>query len=153
MKQRIHALAGTLAFFTIAVFWISTAVSELFGSPSDIAAVKQSILWGLLILVPALIATGGTGTSLAYRRAGPKLDRKKRRMPVIAANGLMILVPSAFFLAYKAGLGEFDTWFYAVQALELGAGAINLTLMALNIRDGMLLSGRIRRNRPSRVET
>ena len=153
MKQRVHAIAGVMAFVTIAVFWTSTVVSELFGSPSDIATVKAAILWGLLVLVPALAVTGGSGNSLAYRRAGPKLDRKKRRMPVIASNGLLILVPSAFFLAHKAGAGEFDTWFYAVQALELGAGAINLTLIGLNIRDGLLLSGRLRRSRPSRVGT
>ena len=67
-------------------------------------------------------------------------------MPVIAFNGLLILVPSAFFLAYKAGSGDFDTSFYAVQALELVAGAVNLSLIGLNIRDGLRLSGRLRRS-------
>jgi len=33
-----------------------------------------------------------------------------------------------------------------VQAVELVAGAINLTLMFLNIRDGLRLTGRLRSN-------
>ncbi|MCZ8500999.1 hypothetical protein O9853_07505 [Vibrio lentus] len=35
-----------------------------------------------------------------------------------------------------ASSGELDTVFYGVQALELIAGATNLTLMSLNIMDG-----------------
>jgi hypothetical protein len=30
-----------------------------------------------------------------------------------------------------------DTWFYSIQAIELLAGGVNLSLMALNIRDGV----------------
>jgi len=45
-----------------------------------------------------------------------------------------------------AAAGEFNTAFYAVQALELVAGAANLTLMGMNIRDGLTLSGRLRPN-------
>jgi hypothetical protein len=33
--------------------------------------------------------------------------------------------------------------FYGVQALELLAGAVNLSLIAMNMRDGLRLSGRI----------
>ncbi len=58
-------------------------------------------------------------------------------MPLIAANGVLVLIPSALFLAYKARAGEFDMTFYAVQALELVAGAANITLLGLNIRDGL----------------
>jgi CDGSH-type Zn-finger protein len=64
-------------------------------------------------------------------------------MPFIAANGLVILLPSAFYLASKAAAGEFDGWFYAAQGLELIAGAANLTMMGLNIRDGLTMTGRI----------
>ena len=39
-------------------------------------------------------------------------------------------------------LGEFDTWFYAVQAVELSVGAMQLTLLAMNFRDGLALSGK-----------
>lgn len=46
-------------------------------------------------------------------------------------------------LYYYAYAGVFDTKFYLVQAAELLAGAINLTLMGLNMRDGLRLSGHI----------
>jgi hypothetical protein len=66
-------------------------------------------------------------------------------MPLIAANGLLVLIPSALFLASKASAGEFDTAFYAVQAIELAAGAANIMLLGLNMRDGLKMSGRLRR--------
>ena len=65
-------------------------------------------------------------------------------MPFIAANGLLILVPAAIFLSVRAQAGMFDGAFYAVQAVELLAGAINVTLIGLNIRDGLRLSRRRR---------
>ena len=147
MKKRIHAVAGVLGFTTIAAFWTSTVLAELFGSPADIAAVKETILWGMIILVPTMIITAGSGQALGRNRVGPKIERKKRRMPIIALNGLLVLVPSAVFLAHRASAGQFDSWFYGIQAVELVAGVINLSLMGMNIRDGLLLSGRMRRSR------
>jgi len=70
---------------------------------------------------------------------------KKKRMPVIALNGLLILLPAAFYLQSKAAVGDFDAQFYLVQALELVAGALNLTLMGFNIRDGLTMTGRLGR--------
>ena len=66
-------------------------------------------------------------------------------MPLIAANGILVLVPSAVFLAMKARAGVFDTAFYTVQAVELVAGAFNLVLIGRNIADGLAISGRLRR--------
>ncbi len=37
--------------------------------------------------------------------------------------------------------GEFDANFYAVQALELAAGAVNITLLGFNLRDGLRMKG------------
>ncbi|WP_209347125.1 hypothetical protein [Pontixanthobacter sp. CEM42] len=147
MKTRIHAIAGAIGFLTILTFWSSTVISELFGSHSTIASVKQAVLYGMALLIPALMITGGSGMSLGARRKDPKTLAKKKRMPFIAANGLLILVPSAMFLASKADARAFDGWFYGVQVLELVAGAINLTLMGLNIRDGLMMTGRIRRQK------
>jgi hypothetical protein len=63
-------------------------------------------------------------------------------MPFIAANGIIVLMPAAFYLALLASRGDFGRIFYAVQAVELIAGAFNLSLMVLNIRDGLRLTGR-----------
>lgn len=142
MIKLVHPAAGALAMAMIAGFWLSTAVSELFAGPATVTTVKTLIPYGFVVLIPALAATGLTGRGLAKRFRGPIVAAKQKRMAVIAANGILVLVPSALFLSYKAQAGAFDTAFYAVQAVELVAGAVNLSLLALNMRDGLRLSRR-----------
>ncbi len=145
MMSRIHPVAGALALLTISVFWLSTAACELLGSEAAVTAVKTTIPWGFFLLVPALAIAGATGTALAKRRPGGLAGRKLKRMPFIAANGILVLIPSALLLAHKAAAGEFDDLFRAVQAVELAAGAVNIALLGLNMRDGLRLTGRLRR--------
>lgn len=140
MPRIIHPLAGLVAMLTIATFWISTAVSELFASEATVIAVKTTIPWGFILLAPALAATGGSGFSLSEGQRNGLVGTKLRRMPFIGANGLLVLIPAALFLASKARAGEFDAAFYAVQALELVAGAVNFALLSLSMRDGMALT-------------
>jgi hypothetical protein len=64
-------------------------------------------------------------------------------MPFIALNGLLVLVPCAVFLQLRAAQGDFGAAFAVVQGIELLAGAANLVLMSLNLRDGLALTGRI----------
>lgn len=135
----------------VAGFWISTVVAELFGTAEQIAGVKAAIPWGFLLLVPAIAITGATGALRSRGRREGLLGRKLRRMRVIAANGVLILIPSALFLWIKAEAGDFDAAFYAVQLLELLAGAANITLMGLNLRDGLRMTGRL--TRPGRRGT
>ena len=154
MTKIVHPLAGALATLTIATFWLSTVFSELFGSQTLITSVKTAIPWGFLLLVPALAAAGGSGFALARARPVSALVASKmKRMRIIAANGVLILIPSALFLASKAKAGEFDAAFYAVQALELVAGATNLALLGLNMRDGLKLTGRLHRRRMSQMHS
>jgi hypothetical protein len=142
MLKRVHPVAGILAFLIILTFWISTVVAELFLPVDAVVAVKRSIPWGLLVLVPALIITGATGFRLGGGSSAPLIARKKRRMPYIAGNGVLILIPAALGLSVLAARRQFDGLFYAIQAAELIAGAVNLALMSLNIRDGIRLTGR-----------
>lgn len=144
MPKAIHPIAGALALLTILVFWVSTVVSELFGPPSAIIAVKTAIPWGLIVLVPALMAAGGSGFALSKGNSEGFSGAKRKRMPIIAANGIFILIPSALFLAFKARAGELDAIFYGVQAVELIAGAVNIALLSLNMRDGLYMKGRLR---------
>jgi len=145
MSKIIHPVAGVVALLTILTFWLSTALSEIFASVSVITTVKTTIPWGFFILIPALMAAGGTGFQLGKKMRGPVLAAKKKRMPFIAANGILILIPSALYLSSKAQAGAFDAGFYAVQALELLIGAVNITLLGLNLRDGLIMTGRLRR--------
>jgi hypothetical protein len=142
-RRAVHVAAGGIAILTILAFLTATVTTELAGSREAVVLVKTSIPWGLLILVPALAATGGSGLALARR--GRPAPLKARRMRLIAANGVLVLIPAALFLAMKAGAGELDLAFYAVQIAELAAGSINLALLVQNARDGLRLSGRIRR--------
>lgn len=143
MMRVLHPIAGAAGLVCIATFWTSTVAVEAFGGDAAILAVKTVILWGLLVLVPAMALAGATGFRMAGRSASPLVARKRRRMPVIAANGLLVLVPCAFFLQGRAAAGELDGTFVLVQAVELAAGAVNLVLMSLNLRDGLVLSRRL----------
>jgi len=146
MAKVIHPVAGAVALLTITIFWLSTVLSELFASEATVTAVKIAIPWGFLLLIPALAAAGGSGFALAKGRRAGLVGAKARRMPFIGANGILVLIPSALFLANKAGHAEFDGTFYAVQALELAAGAVNITLLGLNMRDGLTMrKGRLGR--------
>lgn len=145
MAKIIHPVAGVVALLTITTFWLSTVLSELFASETLVTAVKTAIPWGFLLLIPALAAAGGSGFALAKGRRAGLAGTKARRMPFIAANGILVLIPAALFLAYKASHAEFDSVFYAVQAVELTAGAANITLLGLNMRDGLKMKGRLRR--------
>jgi len=144
MLKIIHPLAGAIAILTIATFWLSTAVVELIGSAAAVVAVKTTIPWGFLLLIPALAAAGGSGLALAAGRRGGLIGAKLKRMPFVAANGVVILIPSALYLAFKARAVEFDASFDAVQALELAAGATNIALLGLNMRDGLRMKGWLR---------
>ena len=146
MRKSIHACAGALALLTILTFWLSTVVSELFATDATITIVKSLIPWGFLILVPAMMLTGLSGRHLGKNRHASLLSKKQKRMLFIAANGLFVLIPSAIFLSIKAQAGTFDTAFYAIQSIELVFGAINITLLSLNMRDGLRLSGKLRRS-------
>lgn len=143
MLKKLHPIAGITATVMISIFWLATVIVELIGSRPAIAAVKEAIPWGFFILIPALILTGFSGFRVAGKGATPEIGRKKLRMPFIAANGIVILVPAALYLASCAVHGSFGQSFYIVQAIELTAGAVNLTLMGLNIRDGLRLAGKL----------
>ena len=146
MKKNIHFVAGILATLTIATFLISTITVELFGTPEAIALVKNLIVMpGLFILITAIITTSGTGFALAKIKSGRLVQAKQKRMPFIGANGILVLIPCAIFLDHWASAGYFDTTFYIVQGIEIVAGAVNLTLMGMNIRDGLKMSGRFRK--------
>ena len=147
MTKCVHLIAALLAASCIAIFWGASVVVELFGAPSSIAAVKNFIVApGLFVLIPAMALLGATGFVLSKDRKGRLLAAKKKRMPFIVLNGLLILLPSALLLDYWAAAGVFDAKFYVVQGLELIAGAVNLGLMGMNARDGIRMSGRIKFN-------
>lgn len=53
---------------------------------------------GPWIMIPAIAAAVVSGMLLGRSRKGRLVDAKKKRMPFIAANGLLVLVPCAIVL-------------------------------------------------------
>jgi len=145
MINNVHRFSAVIATLCIVTFFASTVLVELLGSETSIAMVKGLIVMpGLFLLIPAIAATGGTGFVLSKSRKGRLVENKKKRMPFIGVNGLLVLVPAAIYLDQQASSGTFDTVFALVQSVELIAGAINLILMTLNFRDGLRLSESLR---------
>ncbi|RZS31186.1 hypothetical protein EV193_11565 [Herbihabitans rhizosphaerae] len=149
MKKRVHAVAGTLGLTLITTFFVASVLVEVGGDHDAIASVKTLILYGICVLVPSMAITGGSGRSLMGKRRGPRILGKQKRMIAIAAIGLGVLTPCAILLQRLSAENDFGAAFTTLQAIELAGGAVNIVLMSLNLRDGLLLTGRIRRRRSS----
>ena len=135
----LHRIAGGMALLLITTFWVSTVVVELRGNVAEIILVKTAIAYGLLALIPCLIATGASGFRLSGGKKAGLLGVKLRRMKIIAGNGVLCLMPCAISLALMAQQERFGVVFAVIQGIELLAGAINIYLIGRNVRDGMRL--------------
>jgi hypothetical protein len=145
MLERLHALAGGTALLTIMCFWISTLIAETLVGGTAVALVKSAIVGGLALLIPAMAVAGMTGALLARGRTDALIRGKRRRMRLLAVNGLLVMVPAALYLDHKAAAGLLDAPFYVVQGLELAVGAVQIAVVSRNIADGLRLSGRVDR--------
>ncbi|HHB1596165.1 TPA: hypothetical protein ACN976_004352 [Vibrio campbellii] len=135
----VHRISSMTAYMFIMSFFTSTVFVELFGDQQAIVAVKTYISYAIWAVVPLMAAAGITGAKMAPKVKKGPIAAKKKRMPFVAMNGVLILVPAAIYLHHLAQLGQFDTTFYVIQVVELLAGFTNLTLMTLNIRDARAL--------------
>lgn len=145
MIRSVHRVAAFAAPTIIASFWLSTVAAELFGTQTTVATVKLAIAWCLPLLAAVMATVGISGKRLAGESSAPVIVAKQRRMKLIAANGTLVLIPCALFLAVKAASGQFDVAFAIVQGIELVAGPVNLVLVAMNARAGFAMTARRRR--------
>lgn len=148
MKAIAHAAAGTLAMMLVSAFLAGSVYAELTFDTTLIADVKRLILYGLCLLIPAMAVTGASGFSLGRGRPGGIVDAKRNRMLVIAANGLLVMLPSAIWLDMQASERAFGMAFFVVQFIEIAGGLVQFYLLGRNFRDGLKLSGRLRRAMP-----
>jgi hypothetical protein len=145
MKKIVHAVAGSLALLLVLSFLTITILSELSMDAGNVLLAKRMILYGICLLVPLMAIAGGSGFSLSAGRVGSLVDGKKKRMRLTAANGMLVMLPSAIWLYYSAAKGEFGPVFLVVQGIELAGGFAQFYLLARNFRDGLRMSGRLRR--------
>ena len=143
MKSRFHATTGVIAFLAILALLTSTVLSHLFGNDATVATVKRVIFFGLLGLVPLQAIVGASGMSLLGKRTDSLVEIKQKRAPAAFMTSLLILLPAGFFLKSRAADGAIDGMYYAVEGLVLVAAAVAVVLVGLNIRDGLILSGKI----------
>lgn len=138
-QRTLHATAATLGLIFIATFFISTVIAEIGGDRGTIVRVKTGIFYAIFALVPIMATAGLLGRRLAGTSQAPIIKRKMRRMQLVAMNAVAILIPCVVVLYWLASQGRFGWQFVAVQAVELLAGAVNVMLLGLNLRDGLRL--------------
>ncbi|MDQ4058937.1 MAG: hypothetical protein M3124_07420 [Actinomycetota bacterium] len=149
--RTIHLSGAIIAQVVVGIFLIAAVVAEVSGDEAIIAGVKGTVARFVFVLAPVMIVTGLSGRSLAGESRAEIVVRKMRRMRLIGLNALVVLVPCAMALGRLAADRNFGTWFIALQSVELMAGCVNFTLLALNVRDGLALRPRRRRLRPREV--
>lgn len=144
LVRRIHLCASLGATAVVVAFLVASVMAETSGDTEQIAVVKASIVRALGVLIPLLATAGLSGRWLATGWRSPVVARKQRRMAAAAAIGVLVLVPCALALDQLAADRRLGVAFGVVQAVELIAGAANLTLLSLNFRDGMAMRRRRR---------
>jgi hypothetical protein len=137
--RRIHVGSSIAAMTVIAIFLLSTIGAETWATDDGLAAVKQWVARLIAVLVAAMIGAAMSGQRLAGRSRNALVRRKLKRMRAVGAIGLLVLIPCAVVLARLAADHDFSSLFVVLQSVELVAGAANLTLLTLNLRDGLAL--------------
>jgi hypothetical protein len=140
----VHRLSAVCALAILSSFWTATLVSELLLDVQAVVATKRSIALGLVLLMPCMAALNFSGARITGARNGPLIARKRRILRIMGANAALVLVPCALCLFWLSRDGSLGVAFYAVQAIELLAGAVNVTLLLVNVRAGLQLAGRLR---------
>jgi len=146
---KIHIIATAIAALTIATFFISSLAAEINGSETRIRDVKRAILYALPVMLIAMPALGITGNKLAGKSQNPIVVAKRKRMKFVFLNG-MGLITLACFLYYRSHYQTIDNTFLVARVAELALGMTNLIFIALNIKSGFQLSGRLKKKKPIR---
>ncbi|MEM0517210.1 MULTISPECIES: hypothetical protein [Aequorivita] len=136
---KIHIATTVIAALTIANFFTFSLIAEIIGDADFIKQVKTVILYCLPVLIIAMPLLALSGKRLAGKSINPLVLQKQKRMKFVAINGLL-LISLAIYLYYHANFKTIDTTFFTVQGIELLLGAVNLSLIGLNIRAGLRLS-------------
>ena len=141
---KAHFIATIIAGLTITTFFSLSLIAEIRGDIQFIKSIKKFILYALPIMVIAMPMLKITGDKLAGKSTNPIILAKKRRMKLMIVNGIG-LITLAVFLYYRSHFQTIDNVFLVAQIAEFGFGLGNLTLIALNARSGMQLSGKLKR--------
>jgi hypothetical protein len=149
---RIHIAATIVAAITIATFFSISLVAELSGEEAFRRKVKEGILYSLPLMIVAMPILNISGNKLASKSQNPTVLAKRKRMKIIVVNGLC-LISLACFLYYRSHYGVIDRLFHTAQILEFALGLTNLVLIVVNAKNGLELSGRLKKTQPTKTST
>jgi len=141
---KFHFIATIVAVITIVSFFSMSLYAEILGDHSFIKAVKEFIVYALPILIISMPSLAISGNKLAGKSKNALVMQKRTRMKFIMLNGF-VLVFLAIYLYYRSNFQEIDTTFFVLQLAEFAFGLSNLTLIGLNARNGMQLSGKLKK--------
>ncbi|MHB8295368.1 MAG: hypothetical protein ACYDH5_12235 [Acidimicrobiales bacterium] len=139
---RAHLAGAIGATGIVGAFLVSSVVTELAGGPAGTRLLHHTVVLGLPFLAACLATAGVTGRRLAGRSRSALVRRKQRRLQAAAAVGLLVLVPCALALDRLAARPATGYLFYGLEATEIVFGALNLSLLILNFRDGRRMRSR-----------
>ena len=145
MRTRIHAVSGVLALTLLAASFLASVTVEVLQQLPAIVYVKRLIMYGTALLIPVLGFSGITGLAVRGQRRERLMQTKQRRLLVSAGMSLLILAPCAVTLYGLAARGQLHGLFYALQGLEFAVEGLTLLLLSLNMRDGLRLTGRLKK--------
>jgi hypothetical protein len=151
LLARLHAAAAAGAMTVITTFLVASGVTELTGGAGDIRVLRHGILLGLPLLIACLATAGLTGRRLAGGSRSAIVRRKQRRLQAVAAGGLLVLIPCALILNHLAAGPTTGAAFTALEITEFFFGTVNVSLLALNFRDGRRMTRRRRTARPAHL--
>ena len=143
---RAHLIATIVAVITISTFFVISLFAEIKGDKILIKSVKAFILYALPIMVLAMPVLKITGDKLAGKSKNPAVLAKAKRMKIVILNGIG-LISLAVFLYYRSHYHMIDNIFLRAQIAEFVLGLANLTLIIINAKSGMQLSGKIKTNK------
>jgi len=139
---KAHLIASVVAVLTITTFLSLSLIAEIRGDETFIKTVKAFILYGLPVLIFTMPALKITGEKLAGKSTNPLVLEKVKRMKIVVINGVGLIL-FAIFLFYRSHYKAIDDIFLVAQTLEFGLGLANLSLIILNVRSGLKLSGKL----------
>lgn len=149
---KAHFIAAITATLTIVTFFTLSLIAEIRGNEDFIRGVKAFILYALPVMILAMPILKLTGDKLAGKSKSPLIALKAKRMKFVLVNGMM-LISLAIFLYYRSHYQQIDDIFLIAQIAEFAFGLANLTLIALNAKDGFQLSGRTKCYKTKRLST
>ena len=140
----IHIIATIVAMITISTFFIVSLRAEIIADEALIKATKTAILYGLPILLIVMPTLAISGKKLAGKSKSLLVLKKLKRMNWIMVNGIL-LISLAIYLYYRATYIAIDPIFLFAQITEFIFGIANLTLISLNVKSGLQLSGKMKK--------